>query len=230
MLSLPSLAAPAHPVVVELFTSQGCSSCPPANAFMQDLSARDDLIALSFHIDYWNHLGWKDTFSQPAHSARQRAYAASQNHSRVYTPQMVIDGVVAEAGHNRPEIENHIKARQNSTERLSIPVSLKAADDKLSIDIASASQSARIEEATLWLIRYADKSTVKIERGENAGRVISYYNVVQEIDAVTMWNGDAISLILPVEPMPGKDYDGYVALLQDDKSGAIIGAAQLFMP
>ena len=185
-LSLQSASADVDPVVVELYTSQGCSSCPPADEMLGALAARDDVIALSLHVDYWDWIGWPDTFGDPAHSDRQRAYAAATRSNMVYTPQFVIGGADHVAGARGMEVADAVTAH---ADRSSDVLSL-GPDGRLSL--AAVGRPARIYAAHV-----APAATVEIERGENAGRAITYHNVVRAWDDLGAWDGAAAGMDAP---------------------------------
>lgn len=177
--------AEGSPVVVELFTSQGCSSCPPADAMMHDLAARDDVIALAFHVDYWDYIGWADTWGSPENTARQHAYARAANSRTVYTPQFVIGGVDHVIGARGMELADAINAQASAAE----VVTLEAAMDGSTLTVRAEATAA--QAMTLQVIRYAPSETVDILRGENAGETITYANTVMAWDVLTEWDGAA---------------------------------------
>ncbi len=194
MLASP-VAAGEQPVVVELFTSQGCSSCPPADAFLHDLAARDDVLALALHVDYWDYIGWKDIFANPAYSQRQREYARAGGRRMVYTPQLVINGEDHVVG-NRPMDVTDVIARHLSGED-TVVLTAARTDDNVSI---SAEALIAIDRPLIvQLVRYRPESTVEIKRGENAGRTLSYANVVTELTKIGEWNpAQPLSIDVPV--------------------------------
>ncbi|MEQ8266003.1 MAG: DUF1223 domain-containing protein [Parvibaculum sp.] len=216
-------SAEARPVVVELFTSQGCSSCPKADAYLRELAAREDIIALSFNVDYWDYLGWKDTLASPAFTQRQRAYSRGLGLSGVYTPQMIVDGVVAGVGSHRDEIATAIAAR--AAKPLAVDMSFADNGDSLTLDVGAGPAPAK--PATLWLVRYATEEKVEIRRGENRGREIAYAHAVRELTPIGMWNGAATRMTLPKSELLTRGYEGCVALLQAGDGGPILGAAQI---
>ena len=187
LLMLTSFGAAAEAqsnklVVVELFTSQGCSSCPPADAFLHELAARDDVLALGLHVDYWDYIGWKDTFGHTAFSERQRAYAKVGSRRSVYTPQMIVNGQQHVVGNHPKEVNALVKTHQAAPALVMVDVARKGA--KLSIN-------ARAEgggEAAVLLVRYMPKGVAQIRRGENAGKDITYANIVTEITVLQIWD------------------------------------------
>lgn len=216
-------ALPAYaggPVVVELFTSQGCSSCPPADALLGELTKRDDVIALSLHVDYWDYLGWVDEFADPAYTARQRGYARATNSSMIYTPQMVIAGQDQIVGTKAMQLVNLIERHKDLPEKVSLTLS-RTATGKLTI---VAKRIGDVPNKMLvQVVRYMPEKVVSIRAGENAGKDITYYNVVESLVAVGDWNGDA-DLNLQADA-PG-DYPA-VVLIQDGASGPILAAARM---
>ena len=224
---LGALAAPADSgagrIVVELFTSQGCSSCPPADAFLAELARRDDVIALSLPIDYWDFLGWKDTLADPAFTQRQRAYADALGIAGVYTPQMVIDGSVDAVGSRRALVEEAVTKREMArTANVSLIVS--PLEDRLRIRIGEGPVAS---DATLWLARFSRKIEVKIDRGENRGRTLTYTNVVRDFSPVAMWTGKPLEIDLAKKDLRGPGYDGCALLLQEKGVGPILAATEI---
>jgi hypothetical protein len=218
-----SAAVAAEPVrgVVELFTSQGCSSCPPADRYLAELAKDSSLIVLSWPVDYWDYIGWKDTLASPAFTARQKAYATVRRDDQVYTPQAVIDGVTHAVGNDRDRVQ---EALDVNAKTLSCVITLGDRDGKIGIDIAPKGSASA--SATVWLLRVLRSANVAIGRGENKGRSVSYTNVVREAIAVGEWSGGA-SHFDAARPKLG-DGEGLVVLLQTGtatKPGAILAAA-----
>ena len=225
--SSPASAKGKFTTVVELFTSQGCSSCPPADALLGEFAERDDMVALSLPVDYWDYLGWKDTLASPANSARQRAYARARRDRAVYTPQVVINGIVHAAGNNPAGVAEASATARDRLKDAWVPISVTSNGDKLQVRTAAASGAARYGSGTLWLVLYSGVEEVSIKRGENAGRTIRYHNVVREMSPIGMWHGEAMSVDLPKSDVQGRGYDGCAVLLQAGSAGPIIGAATL---
>ncbi|MDO8837707.1 MAG: DUF1223 domain-containing protein [Parvibaculum sp.] len=225
-LSLASIArAETRPVVVELFTSQGCSSCPKADAYLAELAGREDVIALSFAVDYWDFLGWKDTLASPAFTKRQRAYAKALGISGVYTPQIVVDGIAEGVGSHRETVEEQIADRRGTP----LPVALRFSDDGAALTLHVGAGAPPERAATLWLVRYAKKERVEIRRGENRGKTMTYAHAVRGLMPIGMWEGDATTVTLPKTEMLMQGYEGCVALLQARDGGPILGAAHIDM-
>lgn len=216
--SLPASAddpAPQRPLLLELFTSQSCSSCPPADAVLDELAAHPGLLALEFHVDYWNDLGWTDTYSSPAFTARQQYYAALRGFE-VYTPQLVVDGRSDTIGSNRGDIAAAIAAARRQAH--SVPSSLSAQGDSAGITVGAGEGAA----ADVYLLSFDSHDQVSIRAGENAGRDMRYTNVVRSIRKVGEWHGQPLSLS---EPLQSPEKGRRLALLVQDRSGAIWAAA-----
>lgn len=174
-----------RPVVVELFTSQGCASCPPADAFLQQLAVRDDVVALALHVDYWDYIGWADSFGSPEYSARQRGYAKSGERKMVYTPQMIINGTDPVVGTRFQDVANLIeKHRAQAVNDLDV----KVTRDGARVQIRAIAEPAREMPMAVQLVRYLPEETVAIERGENAGKTITYVNIVTEMTRLAVWD------------------------------------------
>jgi hypothetical protein len=216
--------AAVAPVVVELFTSQGCSSCLPADGFLGELSQRPDVIALSLHVDYWDYLGWRDTLGSPDCAERQRDYARRRGDGQVYTPQAVINGRAEMIGSDRHGVLDAVTRELADKRRTFIPVSITGGKRELLIEVAAAPGETLPTEATVWVIAVVPEVVIEIQRGENAGRTVAYSNVVRKIIPVGMWHGEALSLMLPKAAILS---NGTVcaALLQFDGTGPILGAA-----
>jgi hypothetical protein len=227
LVSRPVSAATARPVIVELFTSQGCSSCPPADAFMQDLVKRKDVVALSYSVDYWDYLGWKDTLGSSYNSKRQYDYAKSRGDMDVYTPQMIVDGGAHFVGSNRGAVNAAIAEAANAARPDWIAMEIKADGGEIVVDVPGASGAA---DGTVWLMSASPSVSVKIERGENAGSDIAYHNSVRKCEAVGMWKGEAASIRVPKNAVARKGATTIVALLQAGHVGPILGAARLDSP
>jgi hypothetical protein len=219
-------ASPAPKVVIELFTSQGCSSCPPADEFLGELARRPEIVALSLPVDYWDYLGWKDTLAQPAFTARQRAYASARNDKQVYTPQMVVNGVKPVIGSERAKIEGLIaKWANNGTLPLTVGVSETAST--VTVEIGGTAGAPASGE--VWLLPVARAREVAIGRGENKGRTVTYVNVVRGMVKLGDWSGQAARFEAPLKKARPGDAETYVVLVQaaeDAKPGAILGAAK----
>ncbi len=211
--------------VVELFTSQGCANCPPADAFLAELSADPELVTLSFPVDYWDYLGWKDTAAKPEFTRRQRAYAARRGGHDVYTPQVIVNGAHHTIGSDRAGIGREIGPTGPDTHRLPVSVDLSASGNTLVVDIGNATGEAA--PATVWIVRYEIQATIPIRRGENTGRVLTYAHLVRALQPIGMWKGHALRIELPRQEVAGDGGIGCAVLVQTDRDGAlgpIVGA------
>ncbi len=211
--------------VVELFTSQGCSSCPPADALLGELARRDDVIALSFHVDYWNYIGWRDPFSDPKWSSRQRAYGAALKRRYVYTPQIVVDGAAEAVGSKRARVVELIEAALGGKK---IAVAVSHLDrDTVRIRVP-ADPGYTGADATVWLVFYDDELTTAVSSGENDGSTLTNTKVVRSMARLGVWRGAAVEWTLPLEAVGGKGRDGCAILVQaGGGNGPIIGAVAL---
>jgi len=218
-------AALPRPVIIELFTSQGCSSCPPADAFVEELKAMDRVIAMSFNVDYWDYLGWRDTLASPTNSQRQYSYAKTRGDMDVYTPQIIVDGNTHFVGSNKAVIKAAIERSLNSTRATWIPMSMTGTNKELAISVEAVPDGMRAQDATVWLMAVAPEVAVKIERGENSGREVVYYNVVRKLVPAGMWHGEPVTLNLPKDDLMAECCKGCVALLQTKSVGPVIGCA-----
>jgi hypothetical protein len=217
--------AAERPTVVELFTSQGCYSCPPAEAFLRELAKRPDIIALEFHVDYWDELvygaagKWKDPFSSPMATARQRQYAAVFGTGRVYTPQMVVDGRTEGVGSHRSEINAAIAAASAKAEE-AVGISVAAGEDG-SLGIAVDGPS--VGKATLWLVQFDRSHTTEVLAGENKGKRLSSSNVVRELRRLADWTGGRLEISVEARQLDAAD--SCAVLLQSPRQGPILQAA-----
>jgi hypothetical protein len=209
------------PVVVELFTSEGCSSCPPADAFLGELAQRPDIVPLAFHVDYWDYIGWKDPYASPANTRRQHDYVAALGLHMVYTPQMVIDGRTDVAGSDRNDVEAAI-AKAAARAKLAISIEKDASGAYRVIIPAAAAPAGG--SATVWLALFDSEQETAVKRGENSGRTLKEYNIVREWRKIGTWNGDAAALPLDVA-MADPDRNGCAVIVQSDPVGPILGAA-----
>ncbi|MBU1526836.1 MAG: DUF1223 domain-containing protein [Alphaproteobacteria bacterium] len=207
--------------VLELFTSQGCSSCPPADALLEKMSENPDYIALAYHVDYWDYIGWPDTYGAKANSDRQRDYAASWGSSRIFTPQLVVNGVKSVVASRRAEVESAVGATG-----LHLPIDLTTAGDMLEVSVAGDDD---MEEAVVWLITFIDRAEVDIQRGENKGKKIAYTQIVTGRQAVGMWEPQSGARFkLPLTEVLPEGSNGAVIMIQQERDhlpGRILGAA-----
>jgi len=228
LLGLSALAhaqSASDPVLIELFTSQGCSSCPPADKLLAEYGDKPGVITLSFSVDYWNYLGWHDTLSSHENSERQRDYALSRGDGRVYTPQAVVDGITHVNGANEAAIEMAIRTATGRLKDVKVPVSMHAEGNSLVVNIGAAPKTSNMRQATVWLAVAKDEETVAISRGENRGKKITYTHPVRELTPIGMWKGEAMTLRLPLTELQTIGGDCLVAMLQVEGLGPILGAA-----
>ena len=206
--------------VVELFTSQDCSSCPPADAFLGELARRDDVLALSVHVDYWDYIGWKDPFASPKNTQRQRRYAKSLGLRYIYTPQMVIQGADHATGSDRARILAKI-AQAAKTDR--VAVGIRSDGNGLLVRVPAGAG----EEAAVWLAFFDSRQDTEIKRGENSGRTLSYYNVVRSMTRIGTWSGRALEIRTAMSDLPGQGGNNCAVILQSVKTGRILGVARV---
>lgn len=216
-------AADADLVVVELFTSQGCNSCPPADAFLRELTQDEDVLALSFPVDYWDYLGWKDTLADPANTERQSAYRQTMGLRQMYTPQMVIQGQREGVGSRTRDIQSKISAVQNGGASKA-GVTIAATSDGFDITVAPKANGAA--DATVWLIYFDAVHEVAVTGGENSGRTLRYHNVVQDMVALGEWSGQQKTYSIPGAQGGGENKKCAV-LVQSNGAGPILAAAMM---
>ncbi|MBC8268084.1 MAG: DUF1223 domain-containing protein [Rhodospirillaceae bacterium] len=206
--------------VVELFTSQGCSSCPPADAYLGDLATLDEsrgILALSFHVDYWDNLGWKDPYSSADNTRRQRTYAQYMDLRYIYTPQMVVQGTLQATGSDRQTITKQIKAARKLP---TVAVQLQRSGNAVQVLLAGANQQVN---ADIHMVIYDREHTTDIRRGENSGKSITNRNVVRSLKKIGSWTGNETSLSLPLDD----NGDACAVIIQSRANGAILGAATI---
>jgi hypothetical protein len=223
----PGKATEAPKAVVELFTSQGCSSCPNADAVLGRLAERDDVIALSLSIDYWDYLGWKDTLANPKFSERQRAYAKTRGDGAIYTPQAIVNGLVHVNGADEQLIGRTIENTGKTVAGSLVPLRLSESKERLVVEAGPGQTGAQGKEATLWLAVLAAHVTVPISRGENQGKTVTYNNVVRDLMPIGMWNGKPMTVQLERHSFMRPGADRCAAFLQQGRAGPIVGAAIL---
>ena len=222
--AVPLFAEGGKIVVVELFTSQGCSSCPPADDYLGRLAENPDLIALALHVDYWDYIGWTDQFGSPQFTQRQKAYARAEGNHTIYTPQMIVNGVERVEGTDPEKVESDISRHLSRPQTISLTLSR----DVAMVTIKAEAKSALTGPVTVQLVRYRPSETVAIGYGENAGKVMEYHNIVTEWRVLGDWAGD-----VPLElTTPAVGDDPIVVILQAAGAGArgpgaILAAATL---
>ena len=222
---MPYASAQAEPrAVVELFTSQGCSSCPAADKLLGELTADPSLVAISLPVDYWDYLGWKDTLALAGHSKREHAYARTRGDGQVYTPQVVVNGSLHVLGSDKPAIEHAIAKSRKSGLPLSLPVTLAVADDNVTVNVPAGKAFA----GEVWLCPITKAIPIEIGRGENRGRTITYYNVVRRWLKLGDWSGAAESWKVPLKDVQTGEIDSVAVIVQSGKAGSpgpVLGAA-----
>lgn len=213
------VVAQDNPVVVELYTSQGCSSCPPADKILHELADREDVIALALHVDYWDYIGWKDPFGNPAHAKRQRAYAQVAQRRTIYTPEMIVHGVTEIVGARPMKLSEAIAKHARMAPK--VELDLERQGDEL---VISAKALTRLDgPARVYLLRYTPEHTTQIKRGENRGRTLSYANVVESWQDLGDWDGKGA---LNISAEMAGDLPG-VVIIQGQDTGPILAAARL---
>ncbi len=212
----------SRPVVVELFTSQGCSSCPPADALLDDLARRPDVVALSMHVDYWDYIGWKDPYASPQYTARQKLYAETLNRRYVYTPQIVVDGRVNVVGSRRAEVLEAIEAAAQRARPIDITFGTINGGT-----VIIPEGHAPDEGATVWLAVYDSEHTTQIKRGENAGRALRNANVVRSFERLGTWTGARLEIPLDLADARARGRDGCAVIVQQGRAGPVLAAAAM---
>ncbi|MDG4905000.1 DUF1223 domain-containing protein [Mesorhizobium sp. M1A.F.Ca.IN.022.07.1.1] len=216
--------------VVELFTSQGCSSCPPADEFFAELAAKENVVALAYHVNYWDYLGWQDTLSNKENTERQYDYMRAFGSRSVYTPQAVINGRSHVNGANRKEIDGELARMDRTGEGMRVGIKVSRTSDRVMIDAGDAGNGPT--DAHVVIVYFDPPQMVKIGQGENSGRNMTYWNAVSDIQIAGMWNGKAQRYELPMTEIAKKG--GCAVLLQsvgkDGVPGPILGAALIRKP
>ena len=182
--------------VVELFTSQGCSSCPPADALLAELANDPSLVAISVPIDIWDYLGWKDTLATDKNSERQKAYAKARGDGAIYTPQVVVNGMIGVNGSDPGAIEEAIKTTSEALKGGRVPIRFWHERNSIKIEAGDAPPGFNYKEATIWFAVVQKLAQVPVQRGDNQGKTLTYTNIVREMLPVGTWNGKAMSLQL----------------------------------
>jgi hypothetical protein len=225
--SLLPAGANAEPrAVIELFTSQGCSSCPPADKLAGELAADPSLVVMSLAIDYWDYLGWKDTNALHGHANRQRAYSRVRGDREVYTPQAVINGVVHVIGSDRSAIDAAIAKTRKHPGTMALPVTMAVAGDQLTVTLPAA--KGEHTQGEIWLCPISTNVPVAIGRGENSGQTVVYHNIVRRWVKLGDWNGAARTVTVPLKDVSGDGIDSMAVVLQagtKEAPGPMLGAA-----
>jgi hypothetical protein len=208
--------SPRGPAVVELYTSQGCSSCPPADALLGELSQMPNVLALAFHVDYWDSIGWRDHFALPTAVRRQQQYVETLGLSSAFTPQVVVDGRSSFVGSDKRRILAAIAEPLNT-----IPISVEVARGVLTVSVPERQDRERYD---VNLIAYLPQADTNVERGENSGRTLREFNIVRQFRSLGVWNGRESVFRAPVDSLPA-DATRVAVELQRDQQGPIVGSA-----
>jgi hypothetical protein len=221
-------AAKAEPrAVIELFTSQGCSSCPAADKLLGELAKDPSLVTMTLAVDYWDYLGWKDTLASHGHTLRQRAYAKARGDREVYTPQAVVNGMVHALGSDKAAIERAIAQSRGESASLALGIKASIAGDKLTVSVPDKADS---NPGEIWLCPITNSVPVKIGRGENRGHTVTYTNVVRRWTKLGEWNGKAQTLSVPLKDLQTGEIDSVAIVVQSGAANApkvMLGVTQV---
>lgn len=218
-LSAAAFGQSVNGVLVELYTSQGCSTCPPADEFMGELAQADGVIALSLHVDYWDYIGWEDEFADPKFTERQQMYARAAGSRMIYTPQMIVGGVEQVAGNVPDAVVQFIGRHMGQQSPIALDLTRRGAQ----VEIRATSSAPLQSGAIVQLVRYQPKQTVAIRSGENAGLTMTYHNVVTSWQRIGEWQG-----IAPLELLADAPGDEpVVVIVQEPGPAAVLAAARL---
>lgn len=224
------MAAPKG--VVELFTSQGCASCPPADAAFAKLAQQGDVVALAYHVDYWNYLGWVDTLGSKENTSRQYAYAKMLGRHGVYTPQAILNGREHTNGADFNGINTRLKQLQSTAKGLTTPVHAAVNGEEITIDVGGV--PGQTGKANVVVVYFTRQQKVALEKGENTGQTVDYWHAVNTIQTVGMWDGMTKRYVIPATVLKSQKNDGAAVLLQRVKNGnvpaAILGATVIMAP
>ena len=217
-LALPGSAlAQDNLVVVELYTSQGCSSCPPADALLEEMAKNAEILPLAFHVDYWDYLGWQDAFASPAHTLRQKAYAHAAGDRMIYTPQAIVDGTARMVGSDSQALMSAVMQAMNKDRRAKVSVSRSGA----TLTVTGTASESLPTPVQVLLVRYTPEASVEILHGENAGQTIRYVNTVTSVTEIGQWSGaEALSLTAPISGA-----EAAAILVQAPDMGEVLAAA-----
>ncbi|WP_245444081.1 thioredoxin family protein [Microvirga sp. KLBC 81] len=222
----PAFAEPPR-AVVELFTSQGCSNCPPADALLVEYSKQPDIVALSFPVNYWDYLGWKDTLAHADFTTRQKDYAHARSDRQIFTPQMIVNGKKSCIGSDQAQIEKAIQMTLKGRSTLPVDVTIAEQNGMVTVSVSETGETMQ-REAQVWVLPVLRSRAVPIERGENKGKTVTYANVVRGLKRIGEWHGGSARFEVPVDTARSGG-DGYVVLLQtshDGRPSVILGAAK----
>jgi hypothetical protein len=220
-------SAPQNLAFVELYTSQGCSSCPPADRLFPAYADRTDIVAVTFPVDYWDYLGWKDTLASPKFSKRQRDLSRSRGDGAVYTPQIVVNGARHMNGSDRRAIDAALAATVRPVQQASVVLRCRSTPVVAAVQIAAQGADKRSSKATVWLAVVRPSVEIAIKRGENSGRTVKYANVVQELSPIGMWTGEPLTIELSRKSLNAAPESKLAVFVQDDVTGAVVAASWL---
>lgn len=222
--------AASPPVAVELYTSQNCTSCMPADQLLDKLSRENGIVALSFPVDYWDILGWKDTLANKDNTARQKAYAGVLGRGGVYTPQIIVDGRTDAVGNRVDEVKTAVRtAKRDAVKSGHIVPVFKPVDGGIRLFIPEAARGADRHQASVWLFALRRRVSVIVGGGENKGHTLSYRNVVTAVKLAGIWKGEKLTLVVPKQFL-SPPQDGLAVLVQENAYGPVIGAALIAIP
>jgi hypothetical protein len=216
---------PPYKDVLELFTSQGCDTCPPADQVLASFAENPDVIAITLPVDIWDYLGWKDTLASDKNSERQRAYAKARGDGAIYTPQVVVNGMIGVNGSDASAISEAMKTTNSVLKDVRVPIRFWHERNSIKIEAGDAPAGLKYKEATIWFAVVQKRAEVPIERGDNKGKTLTYTNIVREMLPVGSWNGKALSLQLARTAVMRPETEAAIILLQEGKAGPIVGAA-----
>lgn len=219
---------PQYLDVVELFTSQSCSACPPADELLGELAKRNGILALSYSVDYWDYLEWKDTLADPSFSARQRRYAKSRGDRKVYTPQMIVNGRVQTIGSKAYRVEAALAEAAWPETAPRVPLAVTRPDaSSIAVEVGPAPDGMDVSRATLWLVAFEEVRTVEVKAGENKGRILTYHNAVRRIEPLGEWTGDKLRLSVALPELAHKKCAVLLQEGDEKRPGAILAAVRL---
>ena len=226
---LPQAAsAQERPVILELYTSHGCSSCPAADKIVREFADADkDILPLSFHVTYWDNMGWKDPYALEASTSRQRNYAQLQGRRSVFTPQVMVEGIYSAVGNNHEEVNKAIRLAKNSVPHIPVIIDSDKYDMIIKVDKMQDASVSMSSGATVWLVYYKKYSLTPVNSGENSGKTLENVNNVIEIRRLGFWHNDPTTYHIPKNRLAG---DGMVVILQSSPQNQILGAANYEIP
>ncbi len=230
--STPTASAQDYRAVstLELFTSQGCSSCPTADALLRSYAERPDIVALSLPVDYWDYLGWKDTLASPKFTSRQRAYADARGDGRIYTPQVVVNGMTHVVGSRKDEIDRALAETAAKLAKDRVSLAAQSDGKTITIEAGAAPADGRTSGGTIWLAVVQPSVEVEIRRGENHGKKVTYVNVVRELTPVGMWSNKPTRIELQASAVMNSESQRCAVLVQQGTVGPIVAAAWVIGP